>query len=358
MAIRPSPLEHIIKDSANINRVLVTGHDGYIGSVLVRLLLGSGYDVTGLDVSYYGDCNFSKIEHPIRNIQRDIRDVDLRDLRGFDAIIHLAALSNDPVGELSPALTLDINFQSSVRLAELAKIAGIRRFIYASSCSLYGKTNREWVDETCPMDPLTTYAESKILTEEKLSCLADDQFSPIILRFATVYGVSQKLRVDLVVNNLVGWGITTGQVQILSDGTPWRPLIHVEDVATAYRFFLQAPLRTIHNQIINVGFNSENYQIREIAEKVAQSLPGTKVSFAQKPDRDSRSYRVDFGKFKKLSGLDPIWDLPAGIFQLVEAYRGAGLTKAEFTGRKFVRLNQIRHLIDKGRLDPNLRLVA
>jgi nucleoside-diphosphate-sugar epimerase len=334
---------------------LVTGHDGYIGAVLVPHLLERGYEVVGLDTFYYGDCWLTQRRLPIRAFRKDVRDVEQGELRGFDAIIHLAALSNDPVGALAPDLTLDINYRASVRLAELAKQAGVRRFVYASSCSLYGKTPEEWVDETCPMAPLTAYAQSKVLTEEGLHKLADSHFSPIILRFATVYGISPKLRIDLVANNLAGWGVITGEIRILSDGTPWRPLIHVEDVAAAYEFSLRVPLEKVHNQTFNVGFNSHNYQVRDIAEQVAEVLPEAEVSFASEPDRDSRSYRVRFDRFQTLSGLKPQWDLKSGVQQIVEAYQQVGLTQEALTGRKYVRLNQIKHLIEVGRLDAHLR---
>lgn len=338
-----------------VNRILVTGHDGYVGAVLVPWLLKNGYDVTGLDTFYYEDCWFGESRVKIKSVRKDIRDIKVDDLKRFDAVIHLAALSNDPLGQLSAKVTLDIDYRATVRLAELAKQAGVRRFLYASSCSLYGKSDKEWMDETSPMAPLTAYAQSKVRAEEDLQKLSDSHFAPIILRCATVFGVSPKLRVDLVVNDLTAWGITTGNIRILSDGTPWRPLIHVEDLAAAYEFFLHVPLETGQNHVLNIGFTTHNYTVRNIAEFVAQVLPGTKVVFASEPDRDARSYRVRFDKFHSLSGLEPQWDLEGGIRHIVEAYRQHGLTQEDFFGGKYVRLNQIQYLIKAGRLDSELR---
>ena len=339
-------------------KVLVTGHDGYIGTVLAQRLQDEGYTVVGLDTFYYEDCYFGQKGKPINAMRKDVRDVTLDELQGFDAVIHLAALSNDPIGELDAELTIDINYRASVSLAKLAKQAGVRRFLYASSCSLYGKTSDEWLDESSAMVPLTAYAQSKVLAEEGLSHLANEHFSPITLRFATVFGMSQKLRVDLVVNNLAGCADTTGEIRILSDGSPWRPLIHVEDVAAAYEFFLRVPLEAVHGQTFNVGFNSLNYQVRSIADCIAEAHPGAIVSFASAPDRDSRSYRVSFDKFQSLFDRGPKWDLQAGIQQMMAAYSDTGLTHETFAGRKFVRLNQIQYLIQSGLLDSKLRWKA
>lgn len=338
-----------------VSKVLVTGHDGYVGSVLVERLLTAGYEVVGLDTCYYEDCDFTQGASPGSVIRKDIRDVALEDLSGVDAVIHLAGLSNDPVGELDPELTLDINYRASVSLAKLAKQSGVRRFLYASSCSLYGAGSGDWLDESSPMVPLTAYARSKVLSEGDILPMADENFSPIMLRFATVFGISPKLRMDLVVNNLAGWAKTTGKIQILSDGSPWRPLIHVEDVAAAYEFFLHAPKDVVHGQKFNVGFNDQNYQVQAIAEQVAASYPEAAVSFASTPDLDSRSYRVSFDKFQSLYKKGPHWDLKAGIEQIAEAFRDNGLTYEDFTGRDYTRLNQLIYLIDAGLIDSNLR---
>ena len=338
-----------------VKRVLVTGHDGYVGAVLVPQLVKKGYDVTGLDTFYYEDCWFGDSRVKIKSVRKDIRDIEVNDLKQFDAIIHLAALSNDPLGQLSAKVTLDIDYHATVRLAEFAKQAGVQRFLYASSCSLYGKSDKEWMDETSPMAPLTAYAESKVKAEQDLQKLSDSHFAPIILRCATIFGVSPKLRVDLVVNNLTAWGITTGKIRILSDGTPWRPLIHVEDLAAAYEFFLHVPVDTGQNQVFNIGFNTHNYKVRTIAELVTHILPGTEVVFSEKPDRDARSYRVRFDNFHSLFGLEPQWDLEGGILQIVEAYRKHRLMQEDFFGRKYVRLNQIQYLMKAGRLDSELR---
>jgi nucleoside-diphosphate-sugar epimerase len=338
-----------------VQKVLVTGSDGYIGSVLVPALVAGGYEVRGLDAFYYEDCLFGKRKPAVETIRKDVRDVTAGDLRGFDAIIHLAALSNDPLGALDVGLTLEINCRASTRLAELAKAAGVPRFLYASSCSLYGKSHEEWVDEASLMAPTTAYARSKVMTEEFLHTVADDCFSPVILRCATVFGLAPKLRVDLVVNNLTGWGVTTQEIRLLSDGTPWRPLIHVEDLARAYEFFLRAPAAQVHDRAFNVGFCALNYRVRDIAEAVGRSLPGTRIAIAKEPDRDARSYRVRFDRFVALSGLAPLWDLESGVADILKGYRDKGLTREEFLGRKYVRLNQLRYLLDTNRIDAQLR---
>ena len=338
----------------NAVKVFVTGSDGYVGCKLVDYLVQKGYIVRGLDTFYYEDCLFGEPGRAVPTARKDVRTLTLDDLRGYDAVIHLAALSNDPVGSLDPHLTMEINYLGSSRVAELAKAAGVRRFLYASSCSLYGKSSEDWVDETSPMAPLTAYAQSKVMTEGALQKLADRDFSPVILRCATVYGLSHKLRVDLVVNNLAAWGVTRNEVRILSDGTPWRPLIHVEDLARAYEYFLQAPLESVHNRAFNVGFDEQNYQVRTIAESVAEALPGVEVTFSPQPDKDARSYRVTFDKFLSLSGLQPQWNLQSSVRNIVGEYQRQKLTWENFSGRKYVRLNQIRHLMASGLIDDRL----
>ena len=270
--------------------MLVTGHDGYIGAVLVEKLLGQGYEVRGLDTCFFQSGLFPQARTPAEVVDKDIRDVVAEDFEGGDAIVHLAALSNDPMGELDRGLTLRINFEASVRLARLAKEMGIQRFLFASSCSMYGSSPGQTVDEDAPFNPRTAYALSKVKTEEALSQLADTSFSPTYLRNATAYGLSPKLRFDLVLNNLVEWAMTTGQINVMSDGTPWRPLVHVEDIADAFIAVLEAPIQTIHNQAFNVGQDSENYQVRRIAEAVRRVVSGSHVPFAVDAILDARSY--------------------------------------------------------------------
>lgn len=336
-------------------RVMVTGHDGYVGAVLCPKLVEAGYDVVGLDTCYYEGCTFGVAGRKGPAIRKDVRDVTPDDLNGFDAVIHLAALSNDPVGALDPDLTLKINYAATIRLARAARAAGVRRFLFASSCSIYGMTGEDWVDEGSPLGPLTAYAQSKVRAEKELLTLGDERFAPVILRCATVYGISTKLRVDLVVNNLSGWGVTHGQVRILSDGTPWRPLVHVEDLARAYCSFLAAPQKEVLGLVVNVGFDEQNYQVREIAEAVRQAIPGVCVTYAGEGNRDSRSYRVRFARFQKFTGLKPCWTLESGARQLVDAFRAAPLTREEFSGPKFTRLHHVRALLSAGRLDGELR---
>lgn len=339
-----------------VRRVVVTGHDGYVGAVLCAKLVQAGYDVVGVDTSYYGACIFGTPGQSVPAIRKDVRDVTADDLRGFDAVIHLAALPNDPRRALAPELTLAINHSATLQLASAARAAGIRRFLFASSCSLYGNCDREWVDEGSPVAPLTPYAESKLLAEAELLSLVDEGFAPVILRCATVYGISTKLRVDLVVNNLVGCGVTTGEVRILGDGTPWRPLIHVEDLAAAYVYLLKAPKRDVRGLVLNVGFDDQNYQVREIAEVVRRALPRAFVTCAGERDEDRRTYRVHFARFRDLADFPSgRWNLESGVRQLVGAYHAPGLTLEDFGGPKFKRLHQIRLLLDAGRLDQKLR---
>lgn len=343
------------RPAASPGKVLVTGHDGYVGSALVPFLSGKGYEAAGLDIFYFGDCSFTEPDRPARVLRKDVRDLAPDDLQGFDAVVHLAALSNDPMGELDPGLTLDINCDASVRLARSAKEAGVRRFLFASSCSLYGKSAAEWVDEGSPTEPLTAYARSKVGAEEAIRELSGGGFSPVFLRFATVFGVSPKLRIDLVVNSLCAWGVAAGEIRVLSDGTPWRPLIHVEDAARAYEFFLRAPEEEVRGRTFNVGFNEQNAQVKEIAGRVAEALPGTEVRFAGRPEKDPRSYRVKFDRFRELSKIEPEWDLKSGIRQLVDAYRRHSFSSRDVAGPKYVRLARLKRLLEEGRLDASLR---
>ena len=337
-------------------KVLVTGHRGYIGAVLVPLFLEAGHEVVGLDSDLYAGCDFGPAPLQVPSLSMDLRDVEARHCQGFDAVVHLAALSNDPLGNLNPELTYDINLHASVRLAAAAKAAGVPRFLFSSSCSLYGAGGDDFLDENAAFNPVTPYGESKIRVEQELAKLADTAFSPTYLRNATAYGVSPRLRADLVVNNLVGYALTTGEVLIKSDGTPWRPLVHVEDISRAFLAGLEAPRDVVHGQAFNVGRNEENYRIRQVAEMVAEVVPGSRVTFAPGASPDTRNYRVDFTKIAaKLPGFHPRWTVRRGIEELHEAYRRHGLTKDEFLSPRYYRIQTVQGLREKGRLDSNLR---
>ena len=338
-------------------RVLLTGNKGYIGSVMGPRLLDAGYQVVGLDTAYYGDkCAFSIDPVSIPTIKKDIRDLSVEDVQGFDVLIHLAALSNDPLGSLREELTLDINHHASVRLARLAKAAGVRRFLFSSSCSMHGATTAAKVDETTPVQPITPYGASKIRAEQEISALADDAFSPIFLRNGTVYGVSPRLRVDIVLNNLVGWASTEGKVRLYTDGTPWRPLIHVEDVCDAFITAMEAPVEVVHDQVFHVGSNKENYQIRDLAEIVRSVVPGSGIEYATDHGADRRTYIADFSKIEdQLPQFRPKWTVEDGAQQLYQAYQQAHLTLEEFTGSRYIRLKRINQLLKIGRLNSELR---
>jgi nucleoside-diphosphate-sugar epimerase len=337
-------------------RVLVTGHRGYIGSVLVPLLQAADVDVVGLDSGLFAECTFGDRPAEVPALNGDVRDIRKSDLAGFDAVIHLAALSNDPLGDIDPACTYAINHRASVRLAELAKEAGVSRFLFASSCSLYGVAGGERLKEDAQFNPVTPYGESKVRAERDLSRLADDDFSPTFLRNATAYGVSPALRVDLVVNNLVGFAHTTGEVLLQSDGTPWRPLVHVEDIGRAFVAILRAPTEVIHNQAFNVGRTEENYQISSLADMIEAALPGSHVKFAEGGGPDPRCYRVDCSKIAAaVPAFRPQWTVPEGIQQLRLAYDRYGLTREMFLGPRYWRLKHLQRLQREGRVDATLR---
>ena len=340
-------------------RILLSGHLGYIGTVMAPLLADAGHHVVGLDSDLFGQCTFGKISKSFPALLKDIRDVVPHDLEGFDAVIHLAGLSNDPLGNLNPDLTYDINFHASVRLAESAKQAGVSRFLFSSSCSTYGAAGEKILDETAEFNPVTPYGRSKVLVERDVAKLASDSFSPVFLRNATAYGVSPRLRFDLVVNNLVAWAMCTGKVLMKSDGSPWRPFVHIEDISRAFLAALRAPREIVHNQAFNVGRNDENYQIREIAQIVEQTVPECRIEFAGDAEPDKRCYRVDFGRIgKALPDFQPQWNVRRGAQHLYEAYKLVGLCVEDFEGVRYKRIDHIKHLLASGHLDSNLRWTA
>ena len=336
-------------------KVLVTGHKGYIGTILVPMLQEYGHDVYGLDSDLFRNCTFGTLENNIPEKIKDIRDIEIQDVEGFDAIIHLAGLSNDPLGDLNPQLTFEINHKASVKMAELAKKAGVSRFLYSSSCSNYGASGMDWLTETSPFNPVTPYGESKVLSEKDISKLADDNFHPIFLRNATAYGVSPRLRFDLVLNNLVAWAFTTGKVFLKSDGTSWRPIVHIEDISRAFTALLSAPVEVVHNEAFNIGRNEDNYRIRDIANMVAEVVPNSHVEFSEDHFPDSRNYKVDASKIlEKVPAFQPVWNARKGAEELYEAYKKIGLTLEQFEGIKFQRIGHIKYLIQNNVIDNNL----
>jgi nucleoside-diphosphate-sugar epimerase len=341
-------------------RVLVTGHRGYIGSILAPMLLEAGHEVTGLDSDYYRGCDLVAPTAVAVASVRDVRDVTPADVAGFDAVVHLAALSNDPVGDLNSAWTYEINRDGTVVLAQAAKAAGVPRFVFASSCSMYGAAGSDApLDERSPLRPLTPYAESKVRAEEALQGLAAADFAPVSMRNATVYGASPRLRLDIVLNNLVAWAHTTGAIRLQSDGSPWRPLVHVADVARATLALLEAPADQVAGEAFNIGSAEQNYRIRELAETVQDRFPNCAITFAEGASPDPRSYRVDFSKFSAaFPDFRFQWTAARGVDELADAYEAYGLTLDGFQGHRFVRLNQLKRLLDSGELDGELRWSA
>jgi nucleoside-diphosphate-sugar epimerase len=340
-------------------RILVTGHDGYIGTVLAPLFKAAGHDVVGLDSGLFSACVFGKDIQPIPAQRKDLRDVVVADLEGFDAVVHLAAISNDPLGDLNPSCTYEINHEASIHLARCAKKAGVERFLYSSSCSVYGASSPDDVlGEDAKFNPVTPYGESKVFVERDLAKMADDDFSPTYFRNATAYGVSPRLRGDLVVNNLTGWAFTTGQVYIKSDGTPWRPLVHIEDISRAFLAGLEAPREKIHNEAFNVGHSNENYRINEVADLVEEIVVGSKVTYAEDGEPDKRCYRITCDKIMEtLPAYQPQWTVRKGVEELLEAYKAVALKQEDLEGSQFLRIKHILGLIDRNELDKDLRWV-
>ncbi len=335
-------------------RLLVTGTEGYLGNLLAPVLMDAGHDVIGVDTGFYREGWLYRPGYATaKTLEIDIRDLTKEHLEGVDAVVHMAELSNDPVGQLSPTITYEINHQGSVKLATLAKEAGIERFVYTSSCSVYGVATGDHIDEQTDTNPQTAYAECKVMVERDVGALADDNFSPTFLRNATAYGASPRMRFDVVLNNLSGVAYTTKEIKMTSDGSPWRPLVHALDIATAIKCAVEAPRDAVHNEIFNVGNTEHNYQVREIAEFVAAAFPGCELSFGP-ADSDNRSYKVNFDKIaNQLPGFSTQWDAQKGAEQLAGLFSQIDLTEEVFTARPFTRLKMLQHLLGTSQIDDS-----
>jgi nucleoside-diphosphate-sugar epimerase len=328
-------------------KIFVTGHKGYIGVHLVELLKEAGHTVSGCDIGLFDGCEWAPFVRPDRELAKDCREIALEDLEGHDCVMHLAAISNDPMGDLDPGITESVNRDASIRLARLAKQAGVPRFLFSGSCSVYGKGDKLDLSEGDPLNPLTAYARSKIETEAEVSKLADESFSPAFLRNATAYGDSPMLRIDLVVNNLLGSALSYGEIRIMSDGSPWRPLIHCRDIARAFVAFMNAPRRAIHNRAINIGSNEENYQVRDVADQVQRLLPEASIAYTGEVGEDPRNYRV---KFDLLSQTIPdfrlAYTLASGMEELHRRMVDYGFQASDFEGDRFVRMRRLAKRMD------------
>lgn len=338
-------------------RVLVTGHKGYIGTVMVPMLMDAGHEVLGIDSDLYRASTYGPAPvPPTRERIKDVRDIEAADLAGIDAVVHLAALSNDVLGDLNPEWTWAINYRASVRLAELARDAGIERFVFASSCSMYGAAGEAPLDETAEFNPVTAYATSKVLVEKEVSAMASDTFSPVFMRNATAYGLSPRIRFDVVINNLTAWAYTTGEVLMKSDGSPWRPVVHIADISRAVLAVLEAPREAMHNRAFNVGADAENYRIRRLAELVRDVVPGCELGFAEGAAPDLRNYRVTFARFARAFPAHvPQWRAHDGMIELYEGYRRIGLDRDDYEGPRYKRIAQLQERLAAGELDENLR---